>query len=270
MTFMNQWRHLTIKEIESQVRELWISGTLTENAIEALLTDTRLGVKRLGQRLVKELARTEEEKHRYEEMKRYEMEARSLGFPLVAGVDEAGRGPLAGPVVAAAVILPESVFIPGIDDSKKLTPKKRDALFEVISSKCISMATGLVEPGDIDNMNILNATSQAMRKAVEALEPPADFAIVDGNFLPQLSIPGRALVSADALSISVAASSIIAKVTRDRIMVDLDALYPEYGFAKHKGYGTPEHIVAIREHGLCPIHRKSFCSSLRQLSLDIP
>ncbi len=189
----------------------------------------------------------------------YEKAARDKGFAAVCGVDEAGRGPLAGPVCAAAVILPYGVIIEGLDDSKKLTEKKREELFEVITVTAVSWSVSYVDEKVIDEINILQATYKAMVQAVNSLPKAADFAYIDGNRVPPgLGIPSEAVVSGDAKLPSVAAASIIAKVTRDRMMRQFDGMYPGYCFAKHKGYGTRAHYEAILEHGPSPIHRKTF------------
>jgi ribonuclease HII len=177
---------------------------------------------------------------------------------LVAGVDEAGRGPLAGPVVAAAVILDERCTIHGLADSKKLTALRRDQLFDEIRAKalCCSIAQASVE--EIDQLNILQATLLAMRRAVEGLRLKPAKVLVDGNRLPVLEVPGEAIVKGDALVPAISAASILAKVTRDRWCAELDAQYPHYGFARHKGYGTAAHLAALQAHGVCPQHRKTF------------
>ncbi len=181
------------------------------------------------------------------------------GYRAVAGVDEAGRGPLAGRVYAAAVILPADVsFKAKIDDSKKLTEKKREAAFEEIIRKALSYSIAYVDEAVIDEINILNATHRAMCEAVRLLSPPADYVIIDGNSIKGLSLPHETVVGGDAKSLSIAAASILAKVSRDRYIVEQAKLYPQYGFEKHKGYGTREHLEMIRTYGPCPIHRKTF------------
>ena len=186
----------------------------------------------------------------------------SEGFSAVCGCDEAGRGPLCGPVVAAAVILPRGLVIDGLNDSKKLSEKKREALFDVIREKAIAYAIAEASPAEIDEYNILNASMLAMRRAVEALDVPADFALIDGNCSRGFEIPTETVVGGDAKSYSIAAASILAKVTRDRGCIELDRLYPEYGIAKHKGYPTKDHMEAVRTHGPAPIYRKSFLKFL--------
>ena len=192
----------------------------------------------------------------------YEKRAGEQGFSAVCGIDEAGRGPLAGPVCAAAVILPPDCDIPGLNDSKKLSEKKREALFPVIQEKALAFGIGWATAEEIDRVNILQATFLAMARAVEALPAPADYALVDGNRMPPLPLPGETIVKGDATSASIAAASILAKVSRDRLLRRLDEAHPEYGFAKHKGYGTQAHYEAIRKYGLLPEHRRSFLKNL--------
>ncbi len=180
------------------------------------------------------------------------------GHRLICGVDEAGRGPLAGPVCAAAVILPEGFEIPGLNDSKQLTDKKRRELYPVIMREAISYGIAFVDERIIDRDNILNATFQAMQSAVRQLWPQPDLALVDGNRLPELAMEAVAIVKGDAKAAPIAAASILAKVARDQYMEAVDAVYPAYGFAVHKGYGTRRHYAAVTEYGLCPIHRRTF------------
>ena len=181
---------------------------------------------------------------------------------VVAGIDEAGRGPLAGPVAAGAVILPADHDILYLNDSKKLSAKKRDMLYDQIREEAVAWAVGLVEPARIDEINILKATYEAMRLAISQLKVSPTVLINDAVTIPGVDIPQIPVIKGDAKCISIAAASILAKVTRDRIMEEMDALYPEYGFAGHKGYGTKAHIEAIREHGPCPIHRRSFITRI--------
>jgi len=188
----------------------------------------------------------------------FEREARKNGYTAVAGIDEAGRGPLAGPVVSAAVILPESLPVSGIRDSKKLSPKKRERLFDEIHSHAIAVGVGIVSPADIDRMNILQASLWSMRLAVDQLRAVPDFLLIDGIFPISSDLPQQAIPKGDSLSISIAAASIVAKVTRDRIMDTYAEAYPEFEFLKNKGYPTPSHKAAIRRNGYCPIHRRTF------------
>ena len=192
----------------------------------------------------------------------YEDKHYAEGYTAVCGCDEAGRGPLCGPVVAAAVILPRDVEIEGLNDSKKLTEKKREALFDVIKEKAVAYAIAECSPAEIDEYNILNASMLAMRRAVEKLTVKADFALIDGNCSRGFTIPTETVVKGDAKSASIAAASILAKVTRDRGCIELDKEYPMYGIAKHKGYGTAEHIAALRTYGPTPTHRRTFLKFL--------
>lgn len=192
----------------------------------------------------------------------FENEAQESGYLNVCGIDEAGRGPLAGNVVAAAVILPKGLVIDGLDDSKKLSEKKREALFDIIQKEAVSYSVAWATPQEIDELNILGATMLAMRRAAEGLGIPADFALIDGNTARGFSIPVKTIVKGDAKSPSIAAASILAKVTRDRQCLELDMKYPEYGFKKHKGYPTKDHMNKLREIGPCEEHRKSFLSFL--------
>lgn len=187
------------------------------------------------------------------------------GFALVAGVDEAGRGPLAGDVFAAAVILPKGYLPEGLNDSKKISEKKRERLYDEIIANAEAWGIGRATPEEIDTVNILNATFLAMQRAVEALAITPHMALVDGNRAPGLSVPCRTLVKGDSLSVSIAAASILAKVSRDRYIVELDKAYPAYGFAAHKGYGTKAHMEALKAYGPCPIHRKTFLKNLGDL-----
>ncbi|MDD5604175.1 MAG: ribonuclease HII [Eubacteriales bacterium] len=188
----------------------------------------------------------------------YEKKYRLAGYSFIAGIDEAGRGPLAGPVVAAAVILPQGSLITGVNDSKKISEKNRELLYDVIKNECISWAAGIIDEKEIDSINILNATIKAMYKAIGGLSESPDFLLIDAVKLEKTTIPSESIIRGDALSISVAAASIMAKVTRDRIMREYDKIWPQYGFAAHKGYGTAQHMDAIMKYGLCEIHRRSF------------
>jgi ribonuclease HII len=188
----------------------------------------------------------------------YEQSLQQKGFQYVAGIDEAGRGPLAGPVVAAAVIFPPNVSIEGIDDSKKLSQDKRERMFGLIREQALSVGTGIVPHNVIDEINILEATMRAMEEAVSHLSPLPGHLLIDGNRYQDAKIPFTTIIGGDGKCFSIAAASIIAKVTRDRLMMEYHDRYPQYGFAKHKGYGTREHIEAIRKFGPCAIHRKSF------------
>lgn len=202
-----------------------------------------------GERLEKEL-------ERLEAMRSFEREYEACAA--ICGIDEAGRGPLAGPVAAGAVILPKDCVILYLNDSKKLSPARRDALFDEIREKAVAYHIGIVSPDRIDEINILQATYEAMRKAVAGLSVTPDLLLNDAVTIPEIGIRQIPIVKGDAKSVSIAAASILAKVTRDRMMEEYDAMWPEYGFAKHKGYGTAQHIAAMKAYGPCPIHRRSF------------
>ncbi len=192
----------------------------------------------------------------------YEDELTEKGYKIVCGTDEAGRGPLVGPVVAGACILPRGLEIEGLNDSKKLSEKRREELYDVICEKAVAWATGIATPDEIDEINILNASMLAMRRAIAALKVAPDAALVDGNCTRSFEIPAFALIKGDSKSPSIAAASILAKVTRDRMCVELDREYPEYNIAKHKGYPTKEHMDIVRRLGPCPEHRRTFLKFL--------
>ena len=202
----------------------------------------------------------ENEIERLDNMLVFENEAYKKGYEFVCGVDEAGRGPLCGPVVAAAVILPKNAHIEGVNDSKKLSEKKREKLFDDIMENAVAVGIGMSDVEVIEKINILGATKEAMKEAISNLNIKPDYVLIDGNQDINIDIDRQTVVSGDARSESIAAASIIAKVTRDRMLKQYDEMYPEYGFAKHKGYGTKAHIEAIKEYGLTPIHRPSFCT----------
>lgn len=194
----------------------------------------------------------------------WERRAAAAGYPAVCGIDEAGRGPLAGPVYAAAVILPLDCIIEGLNDSKKLSEKKREQLFDVIQEKAVAYGIGFASAEEIDRVNILQATFLAMGRAYEAMGQDADWVLIDGNRMPPLPVSGECVVKGDAQCASIAAASILAKVSRDRVLRELDSRFPQYGFAKHKGYGTKAHYEAIKKYGILPEHRKSFLKNLSE------
>lgn len=220
--------------------------------------DERKGVQALVERGRKKIEARRKELIRLEEITKYEKKLYSQGINIIAGVDEVGRGPLAGPVVTAAVILPKGVVIEGVNDSKKLSAKKREALFEVIKEKAVSFAVGLESNAVIDDINILCAALSAMKSAVDGLSVRPEAVLVDAVTIPNIGIKQQAIIKGDEKSISIACASIIAKVTRDRLMEEFDEIYPGYGFKENKGYASAAHINAIKELGLCPIHRRSF------------
>ncbi len=192
----------------------------------------------------------------------FEKKAIEKGYKAICGVDEAGRGPLAGPVCAAAVILPQNTIIEGVNDSKKLSEKKRNALYEIIKNTSLAYSVAFSSVEEIEDMNILNATMLAMKRAVEGLKVSADFAMIDGNRTPDLHIPCEYIIKGDAKSMSVACASILAKVTRDRLLYEYAKEYPQYSFDKHKGYGTKVHIEALKKYGPCKYHRQSFLTKI--------
>ena len=242
--------NLTIKEIEN----IFLYGDVTEDLIESCRKDSRKSV----QTILRRYERAQKECERLHRMYAYERAAAEAGRTVVAGVDEAGRGPLAGPVAVAAVILPHEAHLPHINDSKKLSAAVREALYEQIVSAAISYHVTLIDAETIDRMNILQATRMGMYEAIASLSPTPEEVLIDAVELPKLTMPSNSIIKGDAKSASIAAASILAKVTRDHLMEQYDTEYPHYGFAKHKGYGTQEHIDAIRKYGVCPIHRKSF------------
>lgn len=250
----------SIKEIKEYLQECGMDEI--ETAMEMFALDERKGVQNAIVMAAKRKASYEEEQERLEELLQYEKCCYEQGYDLVAGIDEVGRGPLAGPVVAAAVILPKGCKIEGIDDSKKLSAKKREMLYDVILEKAISYGIGVVSCERIDEINILQATYEAMREAIAKLMPMPQYILADAVTIPEVSIPQKGIVKGDAKSLSIGAASIVAKVYRDRLMQAYDDLYPVYGFASNKGYGSAEHIAGIKVHGICSIHRRSFLNNL--------
>jgi ribonuclease HII len=200
-----------------------------------------------------------QESNRIDRLRLFERRAHGKGYRQIAGIDEAGRGPLAGPVVAAACIVPEHVYLEGVDDSKRLTPNKRQKLYKKIQeTPSIIYGIGMVDVLLIDQINILRATLRAMMLAVANLKNRPDYLLIDGSQLPETDIPAESIIEGDSRSVSIATASILAKCTRDALMVQLHDTWPQYGFDQHKGYGTPDHLEAIRKHGPCPIHRMTF------------
>ena len=246
----------------SEIREKF-SGA-DEEKLKRLITayekDGRAGVKRLVISAVKKLHKIELERQRLYGMSAFEREYADLEF--ICGIDEVGRGPLAGPVCACAIILPKDVAIFGVNDSKKVSEKKREQLYEEITQKAVCYGIGTVSHKRIDEVNILNATYEAMREAINNLSKKPDILLNDAVTIPDVQIRQVPIVKGDSKSISIAAASIVAKVTRDRLMTEYDKLMPEYKFAKNKGYGTEEHIEAIKKYGLSPIHRRTFTKGI--------
>ncbi|MFC1607818.1 ribonuclease HII [Candidatus Latescibacterota bacterium] len=255
-----QLRHLSIARIKKLLADI----EPDDMVLATLKSDPRTGVKALATTIERHREKAERLRRKQEELLKLERRLRIQGKKLIAGVDEAGRGPLAGPVVSAAVILPEDVDLPGVDDSKKLNAAKREELFKLITNQAIAWGVGMADNDEIDEIGILEATMKSMRIAVENLKMQPDTVLVDGNRAPGLSCDERAVVDGDALSLSIAAASIIAKVSRDRIMVELDKVFPGYGFARHKGYGSQMHVDALRRLGPCTVHRFSYAIVPRQ------
>ena len=205
----------------------------------------------------------EKEEQRLNELKEIDKSYFKEGYNYICGIDEAGRGPLAGPVVVAAVIMPKDSMIEGVNDSKKVSEKKREKLYELIIEEAISYSVGIVDQNEIDRINILNATKAGLTEAVRTLKVKPELILVDAlTNIDTCGVPYKSIIKGDAKSYSIAAASIIAKVTRDRIMREWDKVYPQYGFEKHKGYGTAAHISVIKENGLCPLHRLSFVKNI--------
>ncbi|MBM7555323.1 ribonuclease HII [Halanaerobacter jeridensis] len=246
---------LTIKEIKNKINNL---NNISQQLMQQLKADSRKGVQQIAQRIERKKAKAQAAKEKYQEMRKYEKKKLADGYDLICGIDEAGRGPLAGSVVAGAVILGTDTYIPGLDDSKKLSEKKREELFDIIYQKAEAVGVGIVDQDRIDEINILQATYEAMTEAVDDLGVQPNYLLIDSETIPQVDIPQAGIEKGDSQSVSIAAASIIAKVTRDRMLVEYDEQYPEYGFAGHKGYGTKSHRQALEKFGPCDIHRKSY------------
>ncbi len=243
-----------IGEIREELRA--VSDRELPSFIETYKTDERGGVVKLVEQAEKRLEKLEAERARIENLKKYEKEYAEYGY--ICGIDEVGRGPLAGPVVAGAVILPKDCDILYINDSKKLTAAKREELYDIIMEKAVAVGIGMASPARIDEINILQATYEAMREAISKLSVRPDLLLNDAVTIPGVDIRQVPIIKGDAKSISIGAASIVAKVTRDRMMVEYDKIMPEYGFASNKGYGSAEHIAALKKVGPSPIHRASF------------
>ena len=244
----------SIKEIDSRLK--MAEDAEREQLMKVYAPDDRAGVQKLLEKYRKQKEKLLAEKERLAKMRQYEEKYADYAF--ICGIDEVGRGPLAGPVVAGAVILPKECEILYINDSKKLSAAKRDELYDEIMDKAVAVGLGMASPARIDEINILQATYEAMRAAIGGLSQTPDLLLNDAVTIPGMEIPQIPIVKGDAKSVSIAAASILAKVTRDHLMAEYDKLYPGYGFAKHKGYGTAAHIAALRELGPSPIHRRTF------------
>lgn len=241
-----------------QVKKLLPKITEEQDPLfQQLAVDSRKGVQTLVAKWRREKQKALLERKRYENMSKLEEEARAAGYEHIAGVDEAGRGPLAGPVVSAAVILPADCYIAGINDSKQLSEKKRFDIYQEITEKAIAVGVGIISAREIDILNIHNAVKKSMQTAISELSVQPDFILFDAM---EIDVPFsyKSIVKGDTASVSIAAASIIAKVTRDRLMIQYDEQFPQYGFGIHKGYGTAGHLSALQSYGPCPIHRKSF------------
>lgn len=244
----------------SEIKEILGNCSMEElpEQIKQFEEDSRKGVQTALASFQKKYEKHQQELARLEEILTYERGLWEAGYDLVAGIDEVGRGPLAGPVVAAAVILPKECKIEGVNDSKKLSAKKREELYDIILEKAVSYGIGVVSNERIDEINILQATYEAMREALSQLKPKAEYILADAVTIPMVSTPQRGIIKGDAKSMSIGAASIVAKVYRDRMMEAYEEVYPGYGFASNKGYGAAEHIEGIRKQGITPIHRKTF------------
>ena len=257
---MTDIKSLKITELKSLVSQLTVEDF--PSWIKELQSDERSAVQKLGLQLEKKLTQYHAEIAKSESMLMYERKAKEQGFMYVAGIDEAGRGPLVSSVVAAAVILNPDMDWRGIDDSKKLSEDKRNMFYDLIIEHALAYGIGMASSQEIDDINILNATKLAMKRAIKGMGLKADYLLIDAVKLEDIDTPQLNLIKGDAKSASIAAASILAKVTRDRMLIELDEIYPQYGFAKHKGYGTDQHYDAIRKYGLIPEHRKSFLKNI--------
>ncbi|MBQ6446312.1 ribonuclease HII [Cytobacillus oceanisediminis] len=244
----------TMKEIKEALEAI---NEKNDPFILELQKDERKGAQKLLKAWLKRIDKEQRLHDHFVTMNHYEKEIRNQGYTYIAGIDEVGRGPLAGPVVTAAVILPEDFYLPGIDDSKKLSEKKRELFYEVIQQEAIAIGVGIIQPAEIDRINIYQATKKGMLEAVQELSQTPDYLLIDAMKLAT-PYPSQSLIKGDSKSVSIAAASIIAKVTRDRMMKELHQEYPDYHFASNMGYGTQEHLVALKECGITIHHRKSF------------
>jgi ribonuclease HII len=261
-------RHLEIPTL-AEIRRRYVEQRrpLPQRIEAALRADARPGAKAILAAIERRRRKHRAEGQRLRHLFRFERELWARGIERIAGVDEAGMSPLAGPVVAGAVILPPDFRLPGIDDSKKLSARERERLVVEIKAAALAWAVGIAEPEEIDRLRIYRAGLLAMRRAVEALSPAPEYLLIDARRLADLPFPQRAIVHGDALSVSIAAASIVAKTTRDALMERYDREYPGWGFAKHKGYPVREHVAAIARRGVCPIHRRSFAHVRQAIGL---
>lgn len=251
---------MSYKEIKNFVDSIHIEESISY--VPLFLKDDRKTIRQLAKYIQNSYNKMIEERKRVSQMMSYEKKLYNQGYNHIAGIDEVGRGPLAGPVVAAAVVLPQNLHLNYINDSKKLTAKKREELYNLIKEVAIDIGIGIIDNTIIDKINILNATKLAMKEAVKSLVKKPDFLLIDAINLTDININQKSIIKGDGKSISIAASSIVAKVTRDRLVEKYSSSYPEYGFEKHKGYGTKEHYEAIKRHGITKVHRKTFLKSI--------
>lgn len=252
---MKNLQQMSIAEVKA-----WLGQQtgISDKTLWALRQDSRAGIRALAKSYAKKRARLQAEADRMEQLWHYERMLSKEGYTRIAGIDEAGRGPLAGPVVAGAVILSSDCPIRGLNDSKQLTAGQREYLFYEIREKAVAFGIGIVDVEYIDTYNILQATYEAMRRAINSLDRQPDHLLNDAVIIPHVDLPQLKIIKGDAKSQSIAAASIMAKVTRDRLMIEYGRQFPEYGFERHMGYSTPDHLAALRKYGACPIHRKSF------------
>jgi len=257
---------LNVKQIEEFIRGIGIKEYPTY--IPMLIKDRRQSIKKMGNNLQEKYNKHNDEYNRVLGLWEIEKELFRNGYNIIAGIDEAGRGPLAGPVVAAAVILPENMFVEGINDSKKISKAKRESIFKIIKEEALGVGVGIVDNETIDKINILNATKLAMVNAIKDLTIPPQYLLIDALELSDIYIKQKGIIGGDSKSISIAAASIVAKVTRDSLMEEYDGEYPQFKFGVHKGYGTAEHYERIKKYGITPIHRKSFLKNIGDVNED--
>jgi ribonuclease HII len=255
---MNEQKTATISEIRAKLEDMFVQGQLDTRWLESLSVDSRAGVRKLAETFRKRWDQAQRERERMQQMIQFDASYRHTYGSVVAGIDEAGRGCLAGPVVAAAVVLPAEYTNPALNDSKQMTPAVREQVYDHIRMHALAIGVGMVSAEDIDKWNILQATYEAMRRAIKDLGKRPDVLLNDAVTIPDISIPQVPVIHGDSLSFSIAAASVVAKVTRDRLMKEYAQTYPQYGFDRHVGYGTADHLEALRMYGPCPIHRLTF------------
>lgn len=258
-------KKMSLKKLQVLINER--GPEVYDEVIQALGSDPRGGAQKLVRFCQTKLDEYHRDREKLKRMYGYERQVWAMGYRHVAGLDEVGRGPLAGPVVAAAVILPGELILPGLEEIKRLSAKRRQELYELIQEQAVSIGIGMVHPEGIDEASVMMATYKAMVKAVQDLAVPADYLLIDTLHLPNVAQPQAPIVGGDTQSCSIAAASIVAKAKRDEYMVQMDQEYPQYGFANHKGYGTQEHREALERYGPCPIHRRNYGTAREVVSL---